>query len=110
MSSATVIAAFEAAYENMIVGDPAATEAIDMSALGVARVNVDSTGGKTIVLPDSGFMCLIHNYTGAGTITVNDTDGNAVASVVDEETGLCMRAGEATNKRWHAIVLKMNAN
>ena len=47
--------------------------------------------------------------TGAGTITVNDSDGNAVASVVDNETGLCVRVGEGTNKRWHAVVLKMGA-
>jgi hypothetical protein len=88
------------------IGD-AATFVLDN--MDFARVDVVSTGGVTRVLPDAGFVLLLHNASGAGTITVNDTDGNAVASVVDNETALCIRVGESTNKRWHANVLKMGA-
>lgn len=109
MSFAQIVAGLDQFREFMLIPDPGAAGTYNVKQNGIFRANVNSTGGVTQVLPNLGFIGLIHNSTGAGTITVNDSDGNAVASIVDNETAFCVRVGSGTNKRWHAVILKMGA-
>lgn len=109
MSPSQLAAAFDAIRQYSTVQDVTTGSFLDLANKAFAKARINSSGGKTVKLPNDGFIVLIHNYTGAGTITVNDSDGNAVASVIDNETAFCVRVGEATNDRWHAVVLKMGA-
>ncbi len=109
MSMAQVAAALDQYREFALIPDPGAGGTYGVKVDGLTRCNVNSTGGVTQILPNKGYILMIHNATGAGTITVNDSDGNAVASIVDNETAFCVRVGTGTNKRWHAVILKMGA-
>ncbi len=110
MSFAQVTAALDQFREFMLIPDPGAAGTYAIGTNGIVRCNINSTGGVTQVLPNMGLCALLHNHTGAGNITVNDSDGNAVCNpIADQETALCFRVGAATNKRWHAVILKMGA-
>jgi hypothetical protein len=102
-------AAFHAVREYARPVDVATNETLDLSNMNFAFLQSDSTGNKTIKLPNAGFVLVINNFAGAGTLSVVDSDGSGVASIADDESAICVRVGEETSNRWHAVVLKLNA-
>jgi hypothetical protein len=110
MNKSHLAAALSVARELSVVPDVANTETFDIGDIGFAVISADSTGGKTKVLPNSGFIAIIHNASGDGTLTITDTDGDTVAAPVDNETALCIRVGDVADNRWHGVILGQNAS
>lgn len=109
MTPSQLAAAFYTLHDHATVEDPGSGGTYDLSNKAYGKADVSSAGNRTHKLPDDGTILLSRNATGSGTLTINDSDGNAVASVVANETALCFRVGDATNNRWHAVILKMGA-
>ncbi len=107
MSAHQLPAQLADAFTFAVVPDPGDTGTIAIGNNGICRCDVVSTGGVTVVLPDHGYICLVHNSP-SGTpaaITINDTDGNTVATLADGETALCLRVGgDTANHRWQAAI------
>ena len=109
MTPSQLSAAFDAVRQFATIADVSTGGTLAIQNSSFAVCNIDSSGDKTVVLPDTGFMALLHNLTGGGTITVNDTDGNAAATIDSGQSCISFRVGEATDKRWHSVILGQGA-
>lgn len=111
MNPSALAAAFGAIreYAEPVDTPPGGTSELELNNLNFAFLQADSAGDKIIDLPNDGFILLINNFTGGGTISVRDSDATAVASIADNKTALLVRVGEETNNRWHATILKLGA-
>jgi len=81
---------------------------LDFGGKGIARVE-NTVNSGIVILPNAGF-CVLIRHTGTGSAQVNDSDGNDVCEIDNNQTGLCFRVGEATNNRWHSALLTMGTS
>jgi hypothetical protein len=80
---------------------------------GFGVVGVDGSGSPTKIMPNSGFIAVINNTEpSSGSITLNDTDGNLVATIDPAEAAFCVHIGQAageTNQHWRAVIISSPA-
>jgi hypothetical protein len=85
------------------LADITATSTLDLQGKGIVRAK--STTSLNATLPDEGFIAILRHESG-GNLVVKDTDTTTVATVAVNETAFCVRVGESTTNRWHAVVMK----
>lgn len=109
MNPAALSAAFAAVRDFAIVPDVTTGSKLDLANKNFSMSKLSGASSKTVKLPDDGFIHFVHQSGGANAITVQDSDGSVVATVGVNETALCIRVGNTTNRRWHAVIMGMNA-